>query len=153
VPQLLGMASLVLAARGVQDTWDADDALERGGMSGTESQEAALREAMRALVAESSTYQVPLDYTVLAPMITISAFIMGIVLSNVMSDYKESEKIPAEMTGYFVTIMSFSRTEAKRYGKSAVPLLKEVEAMLLAVMARGIPRPRDVPPASRVDDA
>lgn len=43
----------------------------------------------RALVAETSTYQLPLDYTVLAPMITISAFIMGIVLSNVMSDYKE----------------------------------------------------------------
>jgi hypothetical protein len=76
-----------------------------------------------------------MDSIILAPMITVAAFIMGTVLSNVMSDYKESEKIPAEMTGYFVTIMSFSRTEAKRYGKSAVPLLKEVEAMLLAVMA------------------
>jgi hypothetical protein len=42
----------VLAARGVQDTWDADDAYERGGMGGTASQEAAVREAMRALLLD-----------------------------------------------------------------------------------------------------
>jgi hypothetical protein len=90
---------------------------------------------MRALVAESSTYQLPLDYTVLAPMITISAFIMGIVLSNVMSDYKESEKIPAELTGYFYTVTSWARTECAKHGADSRPMLRAVESMLLAIMA------------------
>lgn len=56
-------------------------------------------------------YQSPMDATALPPLITMAAFVMGSVLSNVMSDFKESEKIPAELQGYFQALVSFATTE------------------------------------------
>jgi len=90
---------------------------------------------LNKMLKQNKGIQSPLDYTILAPMITAAAFIMGTVLSNVMSDYKESEKIPAELTGYFYTLLSYARTECAIYGKDPRPALKEVEVMLLAIMA------------------
>ena len=79
--------------------------------------------------------QIPIDYTLLPPMATFSAFIMGTVLNNVMSDYKESEKIPAEVLGYFHGLLMFARVEASTHGYDVKPMLREVEAMLLCFMA------------------
>lgn len=42
-----------------------------------------------------------IDSTVVPPMIACMSFIMGLVLSNVISDYKESEKVPSELVAYF----------------------------------------------------
>lgn len=77
----------------------------------------------------------PLDYTVLAPMVTMASFIMGTVLNNVMSDYKESEKIPAEILAYFHNVLMFARTEAAVHGYDPKPMLREIESMLLSFMA------------------
>ncbi len=50
----------------------------------------------------------PLDATVLPPLVAAASFIMGSVLSNVMADFKEAEKVPAEMVGYFQCLLSFA---------------------------------------------
>lgn len=42
-----------------------------------------------------------IDSTIVPPMIACMSFIMGLVLSNVIADYKESEKVPSEMVAYF----------------------------------------------------
>ena len=79
--------------------------------------------------------EIPIDYTLLAPIVTISSFIMGTVLNNVMADYKESEKIPAEVLAYFQGLLMFARVEATTHGYDVKPMLREVEAMLLCFMA------------------
>jgi hypothetical protein len=80
-------------------------------------------------------YQSPMDATALPPLITMAAFVMGSVLSNVMSDFKESEKIPAELQGYFQALVSFATTECRSRGMSELPALEAVQDMLLCVMA------------------
>ena len=77
----------------------------------------------------------PVDSTILPPLVAAASFIVGSVLSNVMSDYKESEKIPSELLSYFQSITSFARTAAAAHGADARPLLLEVESMLLCVLA------------------
>jgi hypothetical protein len=47
----------------------------------------------------------PSDTFILAPLITACVFVTSSMLSNVVSDYKESEKIPAELVGYFQTLL------------------------------------------------
>lgn len=76
-----------------------------------------------------------IDYTIAAPVVTIASFIMGIVLNNVIADYKESEKIPAELLAYFHGILMFARTHAMVVGYDPKPIMREVEAMLLCMMS------------------
>ena len=52
-----------------------------------------------------------------------------------MADYKESEKIPAELLAYFHGLMMAARVEAATKGYDVKPLLREIEAMLLCLMA------------------
>jgi hypothetical protein len=75
-----------------------------------------------------------LDSTIVPPIITLAAFVMGQVLHNVMQDYKESEKIPADFVAYFQTLTSFCITESACHEFDHRPILLEVENMLLAVL-------------------
>jgi hypothetical protein len=77
----------------------------------------------------------PVEGVAVPPIITITAFILGTVLANVMADYKESEKIPAELMGYFQTLVGFARAEAASYNFDAKPLLLNIETMLLCVLS------------------
>ena len=85
--------------------------------------------------AFGETNAVPLDSTLLPPCITCVFFVLSIVFSNVIADYKESEKIPAEFVAYFSSLASFAVSEAREHGFSARPLLLDVQAMLLCVLS------------------
>ena len=75
------------------------------------------------------------EAVVLPPLITAAVFVMATVLSNVMADYKESEKVPAEIVSYFNTLVAFARAEAAAYGFDELPMLLNIEDMLLCVFA------------------
>jgi hypothetical protein len=79
--------------------------------------------------------ETPVEAVVLPPLITAAVFVMATVLSNVMADYKESEKLPAEIVSYLNTLVAFARTEAAAYGFDEKPMLLNVEDMLLCVVA------------------
>ena len=93
--------------------------------------------AYAAVYAASAKYAsgVPVDVTLFAPIITCVFFVLSIVFSNVIADYKESEKIPAEFVAYFSSLASFAVSEAREHGFSARPLLLDVQAMLLCVLS------------------
>jgi len=77
-----------------------------------------------------------IDSTVLPPTITAVVFVMSTVFSNVISDYKESEKIPAELVSYFQVIINTALGTLNEGGHvDHRPLLREVETMLLCVMS------------------
>jgi len=57
-------------------------------------------------------FAAPLDYTLVAPATTSVIFVCATMLSNVVSDYKEAEKIPAEISGYLQTLLSASVQQA-----------------------------------------
>jgi len=93
----------------------------------------------------------PSDTFILAPLITACVFVTSSMLSNVVSDYKESEKIPAELVGYFQTLLTFA-IAASRYAKShrmkhpqqyldekpvhlgEAEALRHIESMLLSIV-------------------
>ena len=79
--------------------------------------------------------KVPVDVTLLPPIITCVFFVLSIVFSNVIADYKESEKIPADLVSYFAAIAAFAVAEARQRGFSARPMLLQVQAMLLCVLS------------------
>ena len=79
--------------------------------------------------------ELPVEATMLPPLIAACSFVMAMVLSNVMADYKESEKIPAELTSYFNSIVCYARTEAAANGFDERPMLLNVQDMLLSVLA------------------
>ena len=87
------------------------------------------------LTLNSGSPQSPIDATALPPLITFAAFVMGTVMANVMQDYKESEKIPAEMLGYFQALVTFARTECRARDMDERPALLALQDMLLCVMA------------------
>jgi hypothetical protein len=76
-----------------------------------------------------------IDSTIVLPVVTVVSFIMGIVLHSVIADYRESEKIPAELLACFHGILMYARKDALLVGYDPKPILREVEAMLLCVMA------------------
>jgi hypothetical protein len=67
----------------------------------------------------------PSDTFILAPLITACVFVTSSMLSNVVSDYKESEKIPAELVGYFQTLLTKLRKNT-RHIKSFWNLIKHI---------------------------
>ena len=79
--------------------------------------------------------EIPVEAVVLPPLITAAVFVMATVLSNVMADYKESEKLPAELVSYFNTLVIWARAECATYGFDDLPMLLNVEDMLLCVIA------------------
>lgn len=89
--------------------------------------------AVYASFAESSKQQV--DVTLFAPIITCVFFVLSIVFSNVIADYKESEKLPADIVSYFSALTAFAVAEARERGFSARPLLLDVQAMLLCMLS------------------
>jgi hypothetical protein len=101
---------------------------------------------VRWLLWNDGKYSGNLETTILPPMITACVFVAASMLSNVVSDFKESEKIPAEMVGYFQTLTSFARVAANHFkdGKSSGEghhaevkvgdAYKQIEVMLLAVI-------------------
>lgn len=60
---------------------------------------------------------------------------MSIVFSNVIADYKESEKIPADFVAYFSTLTVFAVSEARQRGFSSQPMLMDVQSMLICVLS------------------
>ena len=77
-----------------------------------------------------------IDSTALPPVITAVVFVMSTVFGNVISDYKESEKIPAELVAYFqVLINSAVGTLTWKGHVDHRPALREVETMLLCVLS------------------
>jgi len=78
----------------------------------------------------------PFDATVVPPVVTATALVMSITMSSVMADFKESEKIPAEMVGYLQTLLGFALTNARVRGFDPLPGVRAVESMLHAVLAQ-----------------
>lgn len=76
-----------------------------------------------------------IDSTIVAPVITCVVFVMSTVFSNVISDYKESEKIPAELVSYFQALMSIAVSEARVRRFDHRPMCRQIELMLLAVLS------------------
>ena len=79
--------------------------------------------------------EAPVEAVVLPPLITAAVFVIATVLSNVMADYKESEKLPAELVSYFNTLVAFARAEATAHDFDELPMLRNAEEMLLCVIA------------------
>lgn len=81
-------------------------------------------------------YQVAIaDSTILPPLVAACAFILANVLTNVLSDYKESEKIPSDLTSYFASLTFFATSEGASLHFDPRPLLQQVEGMLLCVIS------------------
>lgn len=82
--------------------------------------------------------QSPVDATALPPLVAAASFIMGSVLSNVIADFKESEKVPAELLGYFQCLLSFAFSACslhREHGEvDPKPALQQLEIMLLCIM-------------------
>ena len=93
-------------------------------------------------------FAAPIDYSVVAPLTTSVVFVCATMLSNVVSDYKEGEKIPAELTGYFQSLLAAAVMQeahhARRHGGAADAdagarvesgaALRHIEALLLCVI-------------------
>ena len=92
------------------------------------------------------TFMAPLDYTVVAPLTTSVVFVCATMLSNVVSDYKEGEKIPAELASYFQSLLSAAVMQEAHYERHAAvergelseaergAALRHVEALFLCVI-------------------
>jgi hypothetical protein len=88
----------------------------------------------------------PFDYTVVAPLTTSVVFVCATMLSNVVSDYKEGEKIPAELSAYFQSLLSSAVMQEAHYERLAAAehgeldkakrgaALRHVEALFLCVI-------------------
>jgi len=96
-------------------------------------------------------FSAPLDYTLVAPATTSVIFVCATMLSNVVADYKEAEKVPAELSAYFQTLLTASLQQAAHHaarhggggggggaaagaGAGAGAALRHVEALLLCVV-------------------
>jgi hypothetical protein len=77
----------------------------------------------------------PIDPIIVAPVITCVVFVMSTVFSNVISDYKESEKIPAELVSYFQGLITFALSESRARGFDHRPMCLQIERMLLPLLA------------------
>jgi hypothetical protein len=71
---------------------------------------------IRWMIWHDNFNESPSETFVLAPLITACVFVTSSMLSNVVSDFKESEKIPAELVGYFQTLLTFA-ISASRHAK------------------------------------
>ena len=60
-------------------------------------------------------FENPLDLTIVAPVTTACVFVCATMLANVVADFKESEKIPAELTGYFQSLLTASLMQAAHF--------------------------------------
>ena len=65
------------------------------------------------------SFAAPLDYTIVAPLTTSVVFVCATMLSNVVSDYKEGEKMPAELTGYFQSLLAASVMQEAQHARRA----------------------------------
>jgi hypothetical protein len=76
-----------------------------------------------------------IDAIIVAPVITCVVFVMSTVFGNVIADYKESEKLPAELVAYFQSLMTFSVSEARARHFDHRPMCRQIELMLLPVLS------------------
>jgi hypothetical protein len=77
----------------------------------------------------------PIDSAIVAPVITCTIFVLSTVFSNVISDYKESEKIPAELVAYFELLMTIALTESQARHFDHRPMCRQIELMLLPLLS------------------
>lgn len=77
----------------------------------------------------------PIDSIIVAPVITCVVFVMSTVYGNVISDYKESEKIPAELVAYFEALMAVSVSESVARGFDHRPMCHQIELMLIPLLS------------------
>jgi len=77
----------------------------------------------------------PIDSIIVAPVITCVVFVMSTVYANVISDYKESERVPSELVSYFEALMAISVSEARASGFDHRPMCRQIELMLLPVLS------------------
>jgi hypothetical protein len=75
------------------------------------------------------------DAIIVAPVITCVVFVMSTVFGNVNADYKESEKIPAELVSYFQSMMIFATREARARHFDHRPMCRQLELMLLPLLS------------------
>ena len=70
-------------------------------------------------VVEGKHFSGVMDFGAIAPILTAGVFLIGLMLSGTMTDYKESEKIPAELA---CTLESMSETiDWAAANKPAIP--------------------------------
>ncbi len=72
-----------------------------------------------------------LDFTEMGLVLTASAFLMGFMLSGVMSDFKESEKLPGEIACTLETIEDhFRQAHAIKAGVNLLDLQRTVRTLV-----------------------
>lgn len=66
-----------------------------------------------------------IDFSDLAPVLTGGVFLIGLMLNGVLSDYKESEKIPGELACSFETMLETIRWAGSKSSLQVRPLVRE----------------------------
>lgn len=94
-------------------------------------------------------FMAPIDYTVVAPLTSAVVFVCATLLSNVVADYKESEKMPAEISAFFQSLLAAAVMQEAHHERRAAEhggdaggaaeaekgaALRHVEALLLCVL-------------------
>lgn len=92
--------------------------------------------ALKLLLQTVFGFQGLLEFTDMGLVLTASAFLMGFMLSGVMSDFKESEKLPGEIACILETMEDhFRQAHAAKPGVDLAGLVAEVRNLLVAVEA------------------
>ena len=87
-----------------------------------------------AWIAPHSTLRLlpALDPSVLSSFIAAAIFVVALLLNGVMSDYKESEKLPSEIESLFTSLHAQARHGPRVKGFDSQPTLRAIHRMLLA---------------------
>jgi hypothetical protein len=81
-------------------------------------------------VVEGKHFSGVMDFGAIAPILTAGVFLIGLMLSGTMTDYKESEKIPAELA---CTLESMSETiDWAASNKPAIPAA-DLQKLVVAI--------------------
>jgi len=76
----------------------------------------------------------PVDSTVVPPMVTAAVFVVAFTLNQAIADYKESEKIPADVVAYLQSMLGFVLTKSQVHGFDPLPGVRAVESILLNIV-------------------
>jgi hypothetical protein len=79
----------------------------------------ALSVVLRYLVTEVFNFSLTLKFSDLAPILTGASIILGLMLTGVISDYKEAEKLPAVIARALNDLDGLSRRGLARIGEGA----------------------------------
>jgi len=74
---------------------------------------------LRYLVTEMSGFNLTLKFSDLAPILTGASIILGLMLTGVITDYKEAEKLPAVVARALNDLDGLSRRGLHRIGEAA----------------------------------